>query len=76
MPDPKAVADLTESEAADELTRLADEIAANDIRYYQDDAPSLSDADYDALKQRNAAIEARFPSLIRENSPSLRVGRL
>jgi DNA ligase (NAD+) len=74
MPEPKAVADLTESEAADELTRLADEIAANDIRYYQDDAPSLSDADYDALKQRNAAIEARFPSLIRENSPSLRVG--
>jgi DNA ligase (NAD+) len=74
MPDPKAVADLTEPEAADELTRLADEIAANDIRYYQDDAPRLSDAEYDALKQRNAAIEARFPSLIRENSPSLRVG--
>src|ERR1700722_14490059 len=74
MPEPKAVADLTESEAADELTRLADEIAANDIRYYQDDAPSLSDADYDALKQRNAAIEARFPFMIRENSPSLRVG--
>src|SRR3984957_1458321 len=74
MPAPKAVADLTESEAADELTRLADELAANDIRYYQDDAPSLSDAEYDALKQRNAAIEARFPSLVRENSPSLRVG--
>src|ERR1700742_4549873 len=74
MPDLKAVADLTESEAADALTRLADEIAANDIRYFQDDAPSLSDAAYDALKQRNAAIEARFPALVRENSPSLRIG--
>jgi len=74
MPEPKPVADLAESEAADELSRLADEIAANDIRYFRDDAPSLSDADYDALKRRNAEIEARFPHLIRENSPSLRVG--
>jgi DNA ligase (NAD+) len=74
MPEPKAVAELTESEAADELRRLADEIAANDIRYFQDDAPSLSDADYDALKRRNGEIEARFPHLVRENSPSLRVG--
>src|SRR5206468_13090828 len=60
--------------AVAELTALADEIARHDIRYYQDDAPSISDADYDALKQRNAAIEARFPHLVRDNSPSLRVG--
>jgi len=70
----RSVADLTEADAVDELTKLADEIAAHDIRYYQDDAPAISDADYDALKQRNAAIEARFLHLIRENSPSLRVG--
>jgi DNA ligase (NAD+) len=68
------VADLTEAEALDELTRLADEIAAHDIRYHRDDAPTISDADYDALKRRNTAIEDRFPHLVRENSPSLRVG--
>jgi DNA ligase (NAD+) len=71
---PKPVAELTEAEALDELTVLADEIAAHDIRYFQDDAPSVSDADYDALKRRNAAIEQRFPHLVRDNSPSLRVG--
>ncbi|MCR5876371.1 NAD-dependent DNA ligase LigA [Phenylobacterium sp. J426] len=65
---------MTEADAVDELTRLADEIARHDIRYYQEDQPSISDADYDALKQRNAAIEGRFPHLIRENSPTLRVG--
>ncbi|MGA0605060.1 NAD-dependent DNA ligase LigA [Phenylobacterium sp. VNQ135] len=65
---------LTEAEAVEELTKLADEIARHDIRYYQEDAPSISDAEYDALKQRNTAIEARFPHLIRDNSPSLRVG--
>ncbi|MFN3583144.1 NAD-dependent DNA ligase LigA [Phenylobacterium sp.] len=70
----KPVESLTEAEAVEELTRLADEITAHDIRYYQQDQPSVSDAEYDALKQRNAAIEARFPHLIRENSPSLRVG--
>ena len=74
MPMPKPVADLTEAEAVDELTVLADELAANDIRYFQNDAPSLSDAAYDALKRRNTEIEARFPHLVRENSPSLRVG--
>src|SRR5580698_3649503 len=73
MPE-SAVDALDEAAAAAELTRLADEIAAHDIRYYQDEAPTVSDADYDALKQRNAAIEARFPELIRDNSPSLRVG--
>jgi DNA ligase (NAD+) len=74
MSEPKSVAELDEPDAAAELTRLADEIAAHDIRYYQDEAPSVSDAAYDALKQRNASIEARFPHLVRENSPSLRVG--
>jgi DNA ligase (NAD+) len=74
MPEPTPVEALAEAEAAAELTRLADEIAAHDLRYYQDEAPTVSDAEYDALKQRNAAIEARFPQLIRENSPSLRVG--
>jgi DNA ligase (NAD+) len=74
MPDQPAVDTLDEAAAAAELTRLADEIAAHDLRYYQDEAPTVSDADYDALKQRNAAIEARFPGLVRENSPSLRVG--
>jgi DNA ligase (NAD+) len=71
---PKPVAELSEAEAVEELTQLADELAANDIRYFQDDAPSLSDGDYDALKRRNTEIEARFPHLVRENSPSLRVG--
>ncbi len=71
---PKPVAELSEAEAVEELTQLADELAANDIRYFQNDAPSLSDAAYDALKRRNAEIEARFPHLVRENSPSLRVG--
>jgi DNA ligase (NAD+) len=74
MPNVKSVADLTEAEAVAELTRLADEIAAHDVRYFQEDAPTISDADYDALKQRNVEIEARFPHLIRENSPSLRIG--
>jgi len=68
------VPDLTESDAVEELTRLADEIAAHDIRYHQEDAPVISDADYDALKRRNAEIEARFPHLVRDNSPSLRIG--
>src|SRR5580698_1791588 len=70
----KPVEDLTEAEAAEELTRLADELAGHDRRYFQDDAPTISDGDYDALKRRNADIEARFPALVRENSPSLKVG--
>jgi DNA ligase (NAD+) len=69
-----AVADLTEAEAVQELTRLADEITRHDLAYHQDDAPTISDADYDALKRRNLDIEDRFPHLIRENSPSTRVG--
>ncbi|MCC6304207.1 MAG: NAD-dependent DNA ligase LigA [Rhodobacteraceae bacterium] len=65
---------LTEAEAAVELARLAAAILEADIRYHGADDPAISDADYDALKRRNAAIEARFPALRRPDSPSLRVG--
>ncbi|UIJ73073.1 NAD-dependent DNA ligase LigA [Aurantimonas sp. HBX-1] len=68
------VEELTETDAAAELERLAHEIAAHDRRYYAEDAPTVSDAEYDALRRRNSAIEARFPGLIREDSPSARVG--
>ncbi len=70
----KPVEDLSESEAAAELERLAIEIAEHDRRYHTEDAPTISDAEYDALRRRNDAIEARFPGLVREDSPSLRVG--
>ncbi|HJZ30028.1 MAG TPA: NAD-dependent DNA ligase LigA [Hyphomicrobiaceae bacterium] len=69
-----AVERLSEAEAAAELERLAAEIARHDELYYAEDAPAISDADYDALRQRNAAIEARFPALVRPDSPSRRVG--
>src|SRR5215470_5950349 len=65
---------LAEAQAKAELKRLATEIAAHDKRYYQQDAPTVTDAEYDALRQRNAAIEARFPDLVRADSPSKRVG--
>ena len=65
---------MSEADAAQELERLAQEIASHDKRYFADDAPEVSDADYDALKKRNAAIEAKFPQLIRPDSPSRRVG--
>jgi len=65
---------LTEEEAAAELAYLAAEIARHDELYHGQDAPEISDADYDALKRRNEAIEARFPALVRDDSPSRRVG--
>src|SRR5436190_18682921 len=65
---------LTEAQAKAELKRLAAEIGAHDKRYYQDDAPTVSDADYDALRRRNEEIEALFPALVRADSPSRRVG--
>lgn len=65
---------LTESAAAAELARLAATIAEHDRRYHEEDAPAISDADYDALRLRNAAIEARYPRLVRDDSPSKRVG--
>src|SRR5450755_2628607 len=67
-------ADLTEAQAEAELARLAAEIAAHDKRYYQQDKPTVTDAAYDALRERNAAIEKRFPDLVRPDSPSRRVG--
>ena len=69
-----AVEKLTEAQAKAELKRLAAEIGAHDKRYYQDDAPTVSDADYDALRRRNEEIEAQFPALVRTDSPSRRVG--
>jgi DNA ligase (NAD+) len=71
---PKSPEDMTPDDAARELARLADEIAHHDARYYQQDAPEISDADYDALRRHNDALEERFPDLIRSDSPSRRVG--
>ena len=65
---------LGEAEAAAELERLAREIAHHDDLYYRDAAPEISDAAYDALRERNLAIEARFPHLVRDDSPSFRIG--
>src|SRR5690606_26431429 len=70
----KPVEALTEAEAIEELARLAGEISEHDRHYYQDDAPAISDADYDNLRRRNEAIEAQFPQLMRADSPSRRVG--
>src|ERR1700704_5413181 len=76
MPDFSKVAvdKLTEAQAKSELKRLATEIDAHDKRYYQDDAPTVSDAAYDALRRRNEEIEARFAALVRADSPSRRIG--
>jgi DNA ligase (NAD+) len=65
---------LTEAQAKAELKRLAAEIGAHDKRYYQDDAPTVSDSAYDALRRRNEEIELRFPDLVRADSPSGRIG--
>ena len=70
----KPVGELSEAEAKAELARLAAGIARHDELYYRQDAPEISDAEYDGLRQRNAAIEARFPALQRPDSPSRRVG--
>jgi DNA ligase (NAD+) len=74
MSDSTAIDSLTEPEAAAELARLAQVIAHHDAAYHTNDAPEITDADYDALRRRNAAIEARFPALIRPDSPSTRIG--
>ena len=68
------VEDLTEKQARAEHARLAAEIAEHDRRYYQEDAPTVSDAEYDRLRQRYAAIEARFPQLRTLESLTQRVG--
>ena len=69
-----AVDDLTEKQAKAEHARLAAELAGHDRRYYQDDAPSVSDAEYDALRRRYGAIEERFPQLCTLESLTQRVG--
>ncbi len=65
---------MMEADAAAELERLAREMAEHDARYYNDDAPTISDADYDDLKRLNRKIEERFPQLVRPDSASRRVG--
>ena len=61
-------------DAAAELERLSDEIASHDQAYHVFDAPTITDAEYDALRRRNDAIESIFPDLVRTDSPSKRVG--
>jgi len=65
---------LTEAEAANRLMRLAKDIARHDRLYHDQDAPEISDAQYDALVRENRALEERFPQLVRADSPSKRLG--
>ena len=74
MSDESDVFSLTPDQARSELARLASLLQQANIDYHQNDSPSLSDAEYDRLKRRNAAIEARFPALKREDSPSDQIG--
>jgi DNA ligase (NAD+) len=71
---PPAVETLTEKQAKAEHARLGDEIAGHDRRYYQEDAPTVTDAEYDELRRRHGAIEARFPQLAIGDSLSAHVG--
>src|SRR5690349_20861472 len=66
--------ELTEAEAANRLMRLAKEIARHYKLYHDQDAPEVSDAEYDALVRENREIEERFPQLVRTDSPSKRLG--
>ncbi|MDC0147826.1 NAD-dependent DNA ligase LigA [Alphaproteobacteria bacterium] len=70
----REVSSLSDAQASEELAQLAAEILAHDAAYYQNDGPLISDADYDALRQRNLALEAQFPHLKRPDSPSDKVG--
>jgi len=74
MNQPVPVEALSEKEARQELARLAMEIRLADAAYYKQDDPHLTDAEYDAMRARNSAIEAAFPHLKRKDSPSDRVG--
>jgi len=75
MPEtPVPIEDLDEVSAARELAVLTETLAAHDVSYFQQDAPTVSDAEYDALKRRAAQIEARFPKLTAAESPSQKVG--
>jgi DNA ligase (NAD+) len=73
-PNPPDPAKLTRAQARVELKRLALEIEGHDKHYYQEDAPRISDADYDALRKRFNAIEARFPEFVTSDSPSQKIG--
>jgi DNA ligase (NAD+) len=70
----RAISDLDEAAARAELARLAELLGQANTAYHADDAPIMSDAEFDALRQRNALIEARFPALIRPDSPSAQIG--
>ena len=74
MTDVKPVDELSPAEARQELDRLALQIADANRAYHTEDAPEIADAEYDALKRRNAAIEERFPDLKRADSPTEQVG--
>src|SRR3990170_7910648 len=65
---------VTEAEAADRLTWLAEQIARHDKLYHDQDEPEISDSEYDALVRENAALEKQFPKLVRADSPSQRLG--
>ncbi|MGB1177493.1 MAG: NAD-dependent DNA ligase LigA, partial [Candidatus Puniceispirillaceae bacterium] len=73
-PGTRQPSELTADDAARELAALAAAIAWHDARYHGADDPAISDADYDALVARNRDLEAAFPALVREDSPSRRVG--
>ena len=75
MADPANLSeDLSEADAANELMRLAREIKKHNRLYHAEDAPEITDQEYDALVRRNEALEAAFPHLIRADSPSKGVG--
>jgi DNA ligase (NAD+) len=69
-----AIDGLDEASAKSELEWLASEIARHDALYYREDAPEITDAEYDGLRARNAALEAAFPHLVRSDSPAHKVG--
>src|SRR6202035_4956169 len=71
---PPAVDTLTKAQAKVEHKRLTLELERHDKAYYQEDAPKISDAEYDALRQRFNAIEARFPEFVTSESPSQKIG--
>jgi DNA ligase (NAD+) len=72
--DQTAPVDMSEADAANELMRLAKAIARHDRLYHAEDDPEITDQEYDALVRRNAELEAAFPHLVREDSPSKKVG--
>ena len=74
MQQDKPIADLTLEEARDELARLAKTLTAANRAYHTQDAPQITDAEFDALKRRNAELELAFPELRRADSPALQVG--